>query len=1127
MGNLSERIAALTPEQHALLAVRLKSLGGALEHAPIPRRAAAYPVPLSFAQQRLWFLHRLEPSSAVYNMPLAVRLTGVLDKVALDQALRAIIARHEALRTTFLDGDGGPIQVVAPTLDMALPVTDLGAMPEQERETEAHRLATAEARAPFDLARGPVLRAQLLRLADQEHMLLLTVHHIVSDGWSIGVLTKELAAFYDGFVAGTPVTLPALPVQYADYAVWQRRRLQTDVLERQLAYWKQRLAGAPPVLELPTDRPRSAASSRRATNVTVVLPKGLADELKALARREGATLFMTLLTAFKILLARYSGQKDIVVGTPIAGRTHTELEGLIGCFLNTLVLRTDLSGDPTFLELLARVRETAVGAYANQELPFERLVEELQPARSLGHNPIFQILFQAGGTPGGALKLRGLEVGRKKGGGIGAKFDLSFRILERRTGLSCTCLGNADLFGPETLGHLLDQFRGLLEQIAASPERPIQTYSLVTDRSRALLPDPREALAEPAYPPVVQAVYQVAREAPSRKAIEQAGRCWTYGELAAGVDALARRLEADGLPRGGVAALSGPPSFGLVTAMLAVLSCGGVMLPIAADLPDRRKRLMLREAGARLLLQVGHAVSTWAEDLAPDAVLRVCEHTGQAEGVTSNIGNGAAAPRPAPGPDDPAYIFFTSGTTGTPKGVLGVHKGVSHFLAWQSRTFAVGSADRCAQLTNISFDVVLRDILMPLWSGATLCLPPAELPPERVLAWLGSEEITVVHAVPSLTNAWLAEAPPELSLPSLRWVFLAGEPLTDALVLRWRRRVSQGCGVVNLYGPTESTMVKCFYRVPAVVLPGVQPVGQSLPESQALVLTTGNRLCGVNEVGEIVLRTPFRTRGYINAAEAQERQFFANPFGGDPADLLYRTGDLGRYRPDGDLTVLARLDQQVKIRGVRIEPEEVTAVLSRHPGVSACAVVARADQGDQAVLVAYIVRSGDQVSAAELRAFLAELLPAALVPSTVVFLDRLPLTPNGKLDRGALPAPEQRSGAFEQPYLAPRTPIETLLAGMFAEVLGLPRVGVHDDFFALGGHSLRATQIIARARAAWRIELPLRCLFETPTVADLSLTVAQHLLAVASSTQGPMLTRLPREPYRGAESVPPPRTESG
>ena len=1093
MRELSDRIAALTPEQRALLAARLRSSGVAgLDPGRIPRRAHAAPAPLSFAQQRLWFLQRLEPGSAAYNVPFAARLTGVLDVAAMQRALQTIVDRHESLRTTFAEMDDAPVQVVAGSSSVSLPVVDLSRLPEPERELR--RLMGKEARAPFDLEKGPLLRSRLLRLAPEEHVLLLTVHHIASDGWSMGVLLRELAALYRAGVTGESVPLPELPLQYADYAVWQRRRFQSDKLERQLAYWKERLAGAPAALELPTERPRSTASSGRAARATLALPRRLADDLKELSRREGVTLFMTLLAGFKILLARYSGQEDIVVGTPIAGRSHTELEGLIGCFLNTLVLRTDLAGEPTFKELVARVRETALGAYANQELPFERLVEELQPARSLGHNPLFQVLFQAGNTPGGALKLAGLEVGRVKSGGIGAKFDLSFRIRERPTGLSCICAGKADLFSPETLAHLLDQFRGLLEQAVASPDSSIGAYSLVTDRSRALLPDPRVALAEPAYPLVVHAFQRVATEAPSRTAIEQAGRRWAYGELAASVDALTRRLEVSGLPRGGVAAVSGPPSFGLVTAMLGVLSCGGVMLPIAADLPAHRKRLMLREAGAMLLLQVGDADDAWARDLTPEPALRICEDTGRAEGAFPSVPNGASTTGAAPAPDDPAYIFFTSGTTGTPKAVLGVHKGLSHFLAWQSRTFAVGPADRCAQLSNISFDVVLRDVLMPLWSGATLCLPPPELPSDRVLAWLGSEAITVVHAVPSLAQAWLAQAPPELSLPSLRWIFSAGEPLTDGLVLRWRRVASRECGIINLYGPTETTMVKCFYRVPDEVAPGVQPVGEPLPESQALVLTVTNRLCGVNELGEIVLRTPFRTRGYVNAAEAQERQFLANPFAGYPGDVCYRTGDLGRYRPDGRLMVLARLDQQVKIRGVRIEPEEVTAVLSRQPAVDACAVVARGDHGGEPTLVAYVVASKDQVGAAELRAYLSEQLPAALVPSRFVFLDRLPLTPNGKLDRRALPAPEEGVGAFEHPYIAPRTPIEILLAAMWAEVLGVPRVGVHDDFFGLGGHSLRATQIIARARAAFRIELPLRSLFETPTVAGLSLTVARRLL---------------------------------
>jgi amino acid adenylation domain-containing protein len=893
--------------------------------------------------------------------------------------------------------------------------------------------------------------------------------------------------------------LRELPIQYPDYAAWQREQFRRDRLAAHLGYWQQRLAGAPAVLELPTDRPRPAKSTGRSAKATLMVSARLARDLEALSRGEGVTLFMTLLAAFKILLARYSGESDIVVGTPVAGRSHVELEGLIGCFLNTLVLRTDLGGEPTFKQLLARVRETAVGAYAHQELPFEQLVEELQPARSLGHNPLFQVMFQAGNTPGGAFELEGLEVSRaRSGGGAGPKFDLSLRVRERPGGLACICAGNADLFGVETLTHLLEQFRTLLEQAVGRPDHSIQSFSLATDRARTLLPDPRAVMVEPSYPSLLDTLRQVAVAGGSRTAIEQAGRRWTYGELMMRVDALADRLEAGGLASGEVVAVTGRSSPGLVAAMLAVLSRGAVLLPIAPDLPEQRKRLMLHESDARMVLHLGPAEYPWNSDLPPGRVLQICDDTGEPDGAAA-IGGGLGRSSVRPKPDDPAYIFFTSGTTGMPKGVLGVHKGISHFLAWQSRTFGIGPADRCAQLTNISFDVMLRDILMPLWSGATLCLPPAGLPPDQVVAWLAHERVTVVHAVPSLAKAWLAEASADASLPALRWVFSAGEPLTHALVRQWRGVASRECGIVNLYGPTEVTMVKCWYRVPDNVLPGVQPVGEPLPECQALVLTAANRLCGVNELGEIVLRTPFRTRGYINAPEAQHRAFVANPFRDDSDDVLYRTGDLGRLRPDGSLMVLARMDQQVKIRGVRIEPEEVTAVLALHERVSACAVVARAIEGGEPSLVAYVVPANGVITAAELRGFLAERLPAALVPSAFVLLDRLPLTANGKLDRPALPAPEPADGAAARPYLAPRTPIESLLAEIWADVLGIPRVGVDDDFFELGGHSLRATRIIARARTAFGTELPLRSFFDSPTVAGLSLAVARRLMAETGS----------------------------
>ena len=1088
-----DRSAELALEERARLAVRaLRSDAQGLEIPRIPRREGTGAAPLSFAQQRLWFLHRLEPDSPAYNMPWAGRIVGRLDVGALRQAFQVVMDRHEALRTTIAEGPDGPVQRVQPCPDFSLPLTDLRSVPESEREDVARRQATEQVKLPFDFTRDPMLRARLFRLGDLEHVLLLTVHHIASDAWSFGVLYRELAALYQGFVTGTPARLPDLSIQYADFGVWQHRRMESEELRRQLSYWKRQLDGAPPLLELPGDRPRPAVVGHGGKEVVLLLPERLRSELTGLSRKEGSTLFMTLLAGFQLLLARWSGVGDIVVGAPIAGRTHVELEGMIGFFVNTLVLRTDLGGNPTFRELLSRVRETALEAYTHQELPFERLVEELQPERSLNYNPLFQVLFQLENTGRGTLRLPGLEVTDFGRFGFSAKFDLTLRMQEDDHALSCICKYSDDLFSGETITHLLEQYQRLLEQIVAAPGSPIRSYSLLTPRSRPLIPDPQAPLATPRYPVVPETVARMAREAPSHPAIEQGGRSWTYRELGQASDALARALRARGVDRGSVVAVAGSSSFGLVTGMLAVLAARGVMLPVAADLPRRRMLLMLREAGASHLLLVGRSTpdDDWIQEIGPVSVIRVDERSGTALGAAAPQDGGPLTP---PGPEDPAYIFFTSGTTGTPKAVLGVHQGVGHFLDWQRTTFAIAPGDRCGQLTNISFDVVLRDMFLPLSSGATLCLPPAELPPDRVFEWLAEQRIGVLHVVPSLAAAWLDHAPAGMTLPALRHVFLAGEQLTDTLVRRWRAVVTPACEVVNLYGPAESTMVKCFYRVPPEVPAGVLPVGRPLPESQALVLSGEDRLCGINEPGEIVLRTPFLTRGYLNAAEEQSARFVPNPFGAGPGDLLYRTGDLGRYRPDGTLMVLGRLDQQVKIRGVRIEPEEVTAVLAGHPRVRACAVVAR-ELGNQPVaLVAYVVAHDEAPGAVELRGYLTERLPAALVPSAFVFLERLPLTANGKLDRRSLPAPDVTPGQGEEDHTAPRTPLEQAVAGMWSEVLGIEPIGVHDDFFALGGHSLMATRIVARLRAAIGIELPLRTLFEAPTVAGLAAVVLRRL----------------------------------
>jgi amino acid adenylation domain-containing protein len=1091
MSNITPPDPATTLEQRALLALRsLKRNPPDPAGSRIARRAEGGAVPLSFAQQRLWFLQRLEPESPAYNMTRAWRLTGMLDTEALRRSFETIVMRHETLRTTLAEGADTPVQEIRPGTAFPLPLTDLTALPIAEREPEARRLAEHAAGLPFDLARDPVLRARVIRLAGHEHVLLLTQHHVAADAWSMGVLYRELSTLYHGYATGAPASLPDLPIQYADFSIWQRRRMESELWQRQLAYWVRQLQGAPPLLELPSDRPRPAVSSYRGAEAIVTLPRDLHEALQALSRREGVTLFMTLLAGFKLLLARWSGQSDIVVGAPIAGRTHVELEGLIGFFVNSLVLRTDVGGDPTFRELLGRVRETALEAYNNQELPFERLVETLQPERRLNYNPLFQVLFQVENTGRGELKLPGLEVADFGHFHYSAKFDFALRMQESRGELSGICKYSVDLFSQETITHLLEQYRSLLEQIVASPDRRIGGYSLLTPRARPLLPDPEAAMAEPRYPVVTEAIAAAARRAPTHAAIRQAGRSWTYHELDEAVTTLAGSLRARGVEPGSVVAVSGPVSFGLVSALLAVLSARAVVLPVAPELPEKRKETMLREAGARDVVQVAATAADddWVGDLDVRVILigEDAREWDRPAGAAPTAGNSAP-----PQPEDPAYIFFTSGTTGTPKGVLGEHRGIGHFLQWQQTAFGIGPHDRCAQLTSVSFDVMLRDVFLALWSGATLCLPPADLTPDQVLAWLESEEISVVHVVPSLARAWLEPAPPGLTLPALRWVFLAGEPLTDDLVRRWRALATDRCGLVNLYGPTETTMVKCWYLVPPDPVPGVQPVGGALPESQALVLSAENRLCGINEQGEIVLRTRFMTRGYINAPEAQQQRFVLNPFSSDPRDRLYRTGDLGRYRADGSLMVLGRLDRQVKIRGVRVEPEEVSAVLSRHPQVRTCAVVGQALGTEPVALVAYVVAGGETADSTALRAYLSERLPSPLVPSAFVFLEHLPLTSNGKLDLRRLPVPELGNGSEERGQTAdPGSAVEDWMARTWAEVLGIARVGVNDDFFALGGHSLLATRIVARVRAQYGVALPLRAVFEAPTVARLAAVIA-------------------------------------
>ncbi len=1070
-----------------------------------------YIIPASFAQRRLWFLDRLEGGSAHYNVLRVLDLRGALDQTALLRSFEALIRRHEALRTRFSEDDGQPVQLIMPELAFELPLSDLSGLSEPARQADIRRRLDEAAGHQFDLRRAPLFRWQLLRLDCDHHLLLLTFHHILSDGWSLSILNRELAALYGAHVRGEAVDLPELPIQYADFAVWQRQWLQGDALQTPLDYWCGQLADLP-ALSLATAE--TSAPSQGFAGATERLPVGedLTAGIKALNLSHGVTLFMTLLATLQLLLARLSGQQDFAVGAPVAGRNRPEIQHVFGFFVNTLVLRADLSGSPSFAEVLGRVRTTCLNAYLHQDLPFERLVEALQPDRDLGRNPFFDVLINLLDVSFDAFSLPGLEVATVAFDDPVSKLPLTFYIVpspdQRR--LELKAVYQTARFNAERVRTLLLQYRHLLQQIVDAPDRPITDYSLVTPESRAVLPDPGVMLNAGSRTTVIEMFRSVAGNHGSRPAVTQGQHTWTYAQLMRAAEGVARGLGTRGVSDGDVVAVTGERSFGLVAGVLGVLMSGGVLLLIDPALPRQRRDLMMAEAGtATMLLVQGQAGAAPLESDNGVLSLGLGAHDGRFE---TGASDGVSGVLPDPAPEQAAYVFYTSGSTGVPKGVLGVHQSLAHFVDWQRTAFEIGPEDRLALLTGYGFDVILRDLFLPLTSGAALCLPPADGLTD-VPGWLAQERVSVLHAVPSLVQSWLMDEPGNRDLTCLRWVFMAGEPLTGSLVARWREAFPGAGEIVNLYGPTETTLAKCSYRVPAHCGQGLQPVGWPLPQSQAWVLSPEMQLCGQDEPGEVFVRTPFRSAGYLNLPDETRLRFIQNPFSSDPEDLLYRTGDRGHYRSDGALVVTGRLDDQVKIRGVRVEPAEVAAILARHPLVSSCVVVTASDKADPVALLAYVVacRDADELERV-LRAYLAECLPSPMIPGTFLFLDRLPLLPSGKVDRAALPKPESVAPAAAYVAAPPRDRLEQRVAGIWSEVLELEIVGVEDDFFDLGGHSLLATRVISRINHAFGVELPLRRLFEAPTVAGLCRVLRDGPMLDSDVAPAPIVKRSRQRP---------------
>ncbi|HSU13784.1 non-ribosomal peptide synthetase, partial [Longimicrobium sp.] len=1060
---------------------------------PVPRDGS--PLPLSFAQQRLWFIEQLEPGSTAYHMPSALRLRGPLDARVLERALGEVVCRHEALRTTFGESEGVPFQVVHPTGTARLEVTDLSSLAAEEREAEALRLAGEEAQRLFDLRRGPLLRTRLLRLAEDDHVLVLAMHHVVSDGWSMGVLDRELGALYEAFARGEASPLPELPVQYADFAVWQRAWLSGEVLERQIAWWRERLAGAPPLLELPTDHPRAATLDSRAGRVYRALPPETAEGVRALARREGATLYMVLLAALDLLLARWSGQDDVVVGTPIANRTRRETEGLIGFFVNTLALRADLSGNPSFQALLGRVREGTLGAYQHQEVPFERLVEELQVERSLSHTPLFQVMFSLIDGGGVARPFSGLEVELYPVGGGAAKFDLDVMVVEQEGGLEVAFTWREELWDASTLERLAGAYALLLEAAAADAGRRVLDIPLMADAERhRLLRDWNPTTAEFPRKCIHELFAEQAGRTPEAVALVYADETLTYAELDRRSDALARRLAALGAGpevRVGICVERGVE---MVVGILGILKAGGAYVPLDPQYPAERLSYILADAGATLLL---------AQERLRD---RLPGFAGEVLLLDSDAGDDVRTAEPrAASPENLAYVIYTSGSTGLPKGTEVPHRAIPGFF--QGAEYArFGEGAVVLQHSSVSWDALTLELWPAILSGGTCVLYPGQTSEPGLLG-----EQVRRHGVNTLwlTAAYfnlIVDTAPEI-LEGVAQVMTGGEAVSVPHVRR-ALELYPRLRLVNGYGPSETTVFATCYPVPADFDAPSVPLGTPVGDRRVYLLDGRGELVPEGAVGELCIGGPAVARGYLARPGLTAERFIPDPFG-EPGARLYRSGDRARLRAEGGLEFVGRTDFQVKIRGFRVEPGEIEARLAGHPGVREAAVVVRAEADGEKRLVAYYV-AAEGVEPEAMRAHLAELLPGHMVPAAYVRLEELPLTPHGKVDQRALPAPEGEAYA-RQAYEAPVGEVESALAGIWAEVLRIERVGRWDHFFDLGGHSLLATRVASRIAGVLGVEVPLRAVFEAPALAEL----ARRVEVVRAETRGgagaPPLVPAPRD----------------
>jgi amino acid adenylation domain-containing protein len=1027
-------------------------------------------LPLSFAQQRMWFLSQLDGESTSYNESFQLRIVGKLSVTALEKSINEIIRRHEVLRTNFPTVEGVPFQVIRPNLNLSIPVIDV----QNFTETTVQKIITQEVNKSFDLGTEPLIRATLLQQDPESHLLLITMHHIIIDGWSMGVFFKELEALYPAFIQGKPSPLQELTIQYADFALWQREWLTKEVQDKQLEYWKQQLAGAPPLLELPTDYPRPPEQTFAGASVEFHIDADLTSQLVTLSQKSGVTLFMTLLTAFAVVLHRYSGQDDICIGSPFANRNRREIDTLIGFFVNTLVLRTQWSGNPSFSQLLEKVRSVVWDAHAHQDIPFEQVVEALKPERSLGYNPLFQALFVLENFSLDTLELPDISLTPEIIDRGTSKFDLSVSAWQTKKGLKGFWEYNSDLFASDTIRRMIGHFQTLLAAIVKDPQEKVRDLPLLTESERhQLLVEWNNTHTD--YPQdkcLHQLFEEQVEKTPDAVAVVFENQQLTYQQLNSRANQLAHYLQSLGVKPDTLVGLCVERSLEMAIGVLGILKAGGAYLPLDSEYPQDRLSFMLEDAQVSVLLTQKHLI----EKLPQHQAKLVCLDEIWEKIAQNNQNN----PRSEVRACHLANLIYTSGSTGKPKGVMVEHKGLCNLAQAQIQTFGIDSDSRVLQFASFSFDASIWEIIMAFGSGAALYLGTKDslMPGKALIEQLRNCGITHITLPPSA----LAVMPVE-ELPALQAIIVAGEACAVELMKQW----SVGRNFFNAYGPTEAsvcaTIAKCSDQDEKIT------IGRAIANVEIYILDKYLQPVPVGVPGELHIGGIGLARGYLNRPELTAERFISHPFHNPKSKIqnpkLYKTGDLARYLPDGNIEYLGRIDNQVKIRGFRIELGEIEAALSEHEDVQICCVVARVGNSGEKCLVAYVGTQKDAaLTTSELRQFLVDKLPGYMLPSAFVILNSLPLTPNGKVDRRALPNPDLHQEISD--YVMPNTEIETIIAGIWQQALGREEVGIYNNFFELGGHSLLLVKINQKIQDKLGVELAIVDLFNYPTVQSLS-----------------------------------------